>query len=46
MSDVQMKTIKPPCLTDTAQNIIDVVESSEKVFFQWEEPMFLIKLAK
>jgi hypothetical protein len=39
-------TIKPPCITDTAQNIIDVVESSENVFFQWEEPMFLIKLAK
>jgi len=39
-------TIKPPCLTDTAQNIVDVVESSEKVFFLWEEPMFLIKLAK
>jgi len=39
-------TTKPPCLTDTAQNILDVVESSENVFFQWEEPMFLIKLAK
>jgi len=39
-------TIKPPCLTDTAQNIIEVAESSENVFFQWEEPMFLIKFAK
>jgi len=39
-------TIKPACLTDTAKNIIDIVESSENVFFRWEEPMFLIKRAK
>jgi hypothetical protein len=39
-------TIEPQCLTDTAKNIIDLVESSENTFFQWEEPMFLIKLAK
>jgi len=39
-------TVEPPCLTDSAKNIIDVVETSEKSFFQWEDPMFLIKLAK
>jgi hypothetical protein len=39
-------TIEPQCLTDTAKNIIDLVASSENTFFQWEEPMFLIKLAK
>jgi hypothetical protein len=27
-------------------SLIDLVESSENAFFQWEEPMFLIKLAK
>jgi hypothetical protein len=39
-------TVKPPCLADSAKNIIELVESSEKTFFEWEEPMLLIKLAK
>ena len=39
-------TVKPPHLTDSAKNIIDLVESSENTFFLWEEPIFLIKLAK
>ena len=39
-------TIKPECITDTAKNIVDLVETSESIFFQWEDPMFLIKLSK
>jgi hypothetical protein len=39
-------TIKPEAITDSAKNIVDLVESSENAFFQWEEPMFFIKLAK
>jgi len=39
-------TVRPPRITDSAKNIVDLVESSESALFQWEEPMFLIKLAK
>jgi hypothetical protein len=33
-------------LTDSAKNIIDLVEKSDTVFFDWEEPVFFIKLTK
>ena len=39
-------TIKPELITDTAKNIVDLVESSESIYFQWEDPIFLIKLSK
>ncbi len=39
-------TTKPAAITDTANNIVDLVESSENVFFQWEEPLYLMKLTK
>jgi hypothetical protein len=33
-------------LTDSANNIINMVESSEKSFFLWDEPVVVIKLTK
>ncbi|MGA2526525.1 MAG: hypothetical protein ABSF79_07910 [Smithellaceae bacterium] len=33
-------------LTDSAKNIINLVESSDKSFFLWDEPVVFIKLAK
>ena len=33
-------------LTDSANNIINLVESSEKSFFLWDEPVVVIKLTK
>jgi hypothetical protein len=33
-------------LTDSAKNIIDLVEKSDTVFFDWDEPAFFIKLTK
>ncbi len=33
-------------LTDSAKNIIDLVESSDKTYFIWDEPTFVIKLTK
>lgn len=33
-------------LTDSAENIINLVEKSEKSFFLWDEPVFFIKLIK
>jgi hypothetical protein len=33
-------------LTDSAKNIINMVESSEKSFFLWDEPIVFIKLTK
>jgi hypothetical protein len=33
-------------LTDSAKNIINLVESSEKSFFLWDEPTVVIKLTK
>src|ERR1039457_2455538 len=39
-------TRNPDCITDIARNIIDLVETSEKPFFLWSEPLFLIRLVK
>ena len=39
-------TIKPESITDSAEKVIDLVESSENAFFKWEEPLFFIKLTK
>jgi hypothetical protein len=33
-------------LTDSAKNIINLVESSDKSFFLWDEPVVFIKLTK
>jgi hypothetical protein len=33
-------------LTDSAKNIISLVESSEKTYFVWDEPTVIIKLTK
>ena len=33
-------------LTDSAENIINLVETSDKSFFLWDEPVFFIKLTK
>jgi hypothetical protein len=33
-------------LTDSAKNIINLVESSDKSFFLWDEPVIFIKLTK
>ncbi len=33
-------------LTDSAENIISLIESSDKPFFLWDEPVVFIKLAK
>ena len=33
-------------LTDSAKNIINLVESSDKSFFLWDEPIVFIKLTK
>jgi len=33
-------------LTDSAENIINLVETSDKSFFSWDEPVFFIKLTK
>lgn len=33
-------------LTDSAENIINLVETSDKSFFSWDEPLFFIKLTK
>ncbi len=33
-------------ITDSAKNIINLVESSDKSFFLWDEPVVFIKLAK
>ena len=33
-------------LTDSAKNIIDLVEKSDTPFFTWDEPVFFIKLTK
>ena len=33
-------------LTDSAKNIINLVESSDKTYFVWDEPTFIIKLTK
>jgi uncharacterized Fe-S center protein len=33
-------------LTDSAINIINLVETSDKCFFSWDEPVVFIKLTK
>lgn len=33
-------------LTDSAKNIINLVETSDKCFFSWDEPVVFIKLTK
>jgi hypothetical protein len=33
-------------LTDSAKNIINLVETSEKMYFSWDEPVVFIKLTK
>jgi hypothetical protein len=33
-------------ITDSAKNIISLVESSEKTYFVWDEPTFVVKLTK
>ncbi len=39
-------TIKPEFIKDSAKNIIDLVESSENAYFQWEEPLYFMRLTK
>ena len=38
--------ISTAILTDSAKNIISLVESSDKSYFVWDEPTFVIKLTK
>jgi hypothetical protein len=33
-------------LTDSAKNIINMIETSDKLFFLWDEPVIFIKLIK
>ncbi len=33
-------------LTDSAKNIVNLVETSDKSFFLWDEPVFFIRLTK
>jgi len=39
-------TTSTTILTDSAENIINLVETSDKCFFSWDEPVFFIKLTK
>jgi len=39
-------TTSTAILTDSAENIINLVETSDKSFFSWDEPVFFIKLTK
>jgi hypothetical protein len=39
-------TTSTTILTDSAENIINLVETSDKSFFSWDEPVFFIKLTK
>ena len=39
-------TTSATILTDSAENIINLVETSDKCFFSWDQPVFFIKLTK
>jgi len=39
-------TTSTTILTDSAENIVNLVETSHKSYFSWDEPVFFIKLTK